>query len=359
MNLKQIRETVLSPEYGFLRDNPHLGDHIALACVAGSHAYGTQTETSDLDIRGAAMNTPEELLTYTDFEQVEDKPTDTTIFSVNKFLRLAAAGNPLFLETLGVKPEHRLIINPVGEILIENRDVFLSRRIATTFGGYANQQLRRLDNKSARTLSSAEQEAHIMNSMLHGGEIPEGFSLYLAPSEDPKMEKEIFMDVDRKHMPLREYIAGVNYLENVLRSYRKLGQRNQNAIEHGKLGKHMMHLVRLYVTGTEALETGQINTYREKEHDLLMDIRAGKYLDEESHPTKEFRDMVDELSRNFTRAIAKSPLPKEPDMAAVKKLQIRINQCILDTAKEHAPDRPIPFEGKFDAPGAENPSPTL
>lgn len=330
MTVEQIRKAVESKQYDFLRTNPHLGNHIVLLGLSGSHAYGTNIETSDVDIRGIAGNTREEILTYHDFEQVEDRPTDTVVFSVNKFISLASAGNPLFIEMLGLKPEHYIIKTPIGEKLIANRNLFLSKRIAVTFGGYANQQLRRLDNKAARTVPQPEQEEHIMNSMIHGGEIPNGFRLHIEPSSNPDMEKEIFMDVDVKNMPLREYLAGLNYLQNVLRAYQKLGGRNQNAAEHGKLSKHMMHLVRLYFTGIEILETGNIRTYRDQEHDLLMEIRNGRFLDEEDHPTPEFREFVDDLSQRFTEAKNKSMLPDQADMDAITKLRIEINAEIMD-----------------------------
>ena len=64
----------------------------------------------------------------------------------------------------------------------------------------------------------------------------------------------------------------------IVKAYGKIGRRNEKAIAHDKLGKHMMHLVRLYYMCFDILEKGEINTYREVEHNLLMEIRNGKYL---------------------------------------------------------------------------------
>lgn len=41
MNIKLITEKLKSPEYDFLKTDPHLGDHIILLGLGGSHAYGT------------------------------------------------------------------------------------------------------------------------------------------------------------------------------------------------------------------------------------------------------------------------------------------------------------------------------
>ena len=69
-------------------------------------------------------------------------------------------------------------------------------------------------------------------------------------------------------------------LQNTVKAYGKLGKRNEKALEHGKSAKHMMHLIRLYLMCLDFLEKEKIITYREDEHDLLMDIRNGKFLDD-------------------------------------------------------------------------------
>lgn len=56
MNIEQIKEKLKSEEYDFLRTDPHLRNNIILLGLGGSHAYGTNIETSDLDVRGCAIN---------------------------------------------------------------------------------------------------------------------------------------------------------------------------------------------------------------------------------------------------------------------------------------------------------------
>lgn len=62
MNLLQIKDLIASDEYEFLRSNEHLGDKVIMIGLGGSHAYGTNIETSDLDVRGCALNSKEEFL---------------------------------------------------------------------------------------------------------------------------------------------------------------------------------------------------------------------------------------------------------------------------------------------------------
>ena len=50
MNLEQIKATIKSEEYDFLRKDKNLGNNIIILTLGGSHAYGTNNENSDLDM---------------------------------------------------------------------------------------------------------------------------------------------------------------------------------------------------------------------------------------------------------------------------------------------------------------------
>lgn len=161
MNLDQIKNLVSSEQYEFLRSDEHLGKNIILLGLGGSHAYGTNTDTSDLDIRGCALNSKEELLTNVRFEQFVNNDTDTTIYAFNKLIHLLSNCNPNTIEMLGLKQEHYLYVSPIGQELLDHKDIFLSKKAAQSFGGYANQQLRRLDNKAARLVGWEQRESGI------------------------------------------------------------------------------------------------------------------------------------------------------------------------------------------------------
>lgn len=59
-----FKKLLKQPEYDFLRTNEHLGDNICLLTLGGSHAYGTNVEGSDVDIRGVAMGEKNDELIY-------------------------------------------------------------------------------------------------------------------------------------------------------------------------------------------------------------------------------------------------------------------------------------------------------
>ena len=114
-------------------------------------------------------------------------------------------------------------------------------------------------------------------------------------------------------------------MKNIVSEYGKIGQRNKKAIEHGKIAKHMMHLIRLYLMCIDILEKEEIITYRENDLNFLMSIRNGDYLDTEGHPTKEFYDLVDVYEKRMQAAAEKSRLPDKPDsrLRASHRIYIR------------------------------------
>ena len=110
MTIEEIKKEIQTSQYDFLKTNPHLGDKIILLGLGGSHAYGTNIKTSDLDIRGCAVNSKSEILTNENFEQFVNADTDTTIYSFNKLIHLLSNCNPNTIEMLGLKPEHYLYL---------------------------------------------------------------------------------------------------------------------------------------------------------------------------------------------------------------------------------------------------------
>lgn len=338
MTITQITEKLKSPEFDFLKTDPHLGDHIILLGLGGSYAYGTNIETSDLDIRGCAVNRKEEILTNKNFEQRCDKTTDTTIYSLNKLISLLSNCNPNTIELLGLKPEHYLYVSPIGQELLDHKKMFLSKKAVQSFCGYAYSRLRRLDNKAARKTSQAEKEQHILNSIKNASydfqekyfSYPDdAIKLYIEKSEREELDSEIFMDICLSHYPLRDYKGMWSEMNNIVKDYAKIGKRNKNAAEHGKLSKHMMHLVRLYLMGIDLLEKEEIITYREKDHDFLMSIRDGKYLDKNDQPTKEFFEIVDDLQKRFEAAAENTKLPAQPDYKKINEFLANVNERVV------------------------------
>jgi len=79
----------------------------------------------------------------------------------------------------------------------------------------------------------------------------------------------------------------------------------------------------------DILDRGEIITYREKDHELLMSIRNGKYLDDNRQPTKEFYEMVDEYENKMNYLKEHCDLPDNPDYKRINKFLAEVNGSIV------------------------------
>ena len=129
-----------------------------LRCEVGSTALGINLPgAADFDMMGVAVETPDSILSISpSFEQsitrtaeerdgknAPSKPgdTDIVIYSLRKFARLAARGNPSIL---------LLLFAPIitadmwGLCLREHKEIFISREAGQSFLGYLRAQKERL-----------------------------------------------------------------------------------------------------------------------------------------------------------------------------------------------------------------------
>ena len=79
----------------------------------------------------------------------------------------------------------------------------------------------------------------------------------------------------------------------------------------------------------DILEYEKIVTYREKEHELLMDIRNGKFLDENRQPIPEFYEMVDNYEKKLEYAKNNTNLPDNPDYKWINEFVASVNERVV------------------------------
>jgi len=113
-------------------------------CVAGSRAYGLDTDTSDTDRRGVYL-APAELQwsLYGAPDQFEDNGAQVCYWELQKFVLMALKANPNILECLYSPLVEK--VTPLGEVLLSLRQSFLSQMVFQTFNGYALSQFKKLE----------------------------------------------------------------------------------------------------------------------------------------------------------------------------------------------------------------------
>ena len=219
-----------------------------LVGFSGSIAYGLDTPKSDIDIRGIFLNPREEWIGLREeTESIRLEDSDTVVYGLRKAMKLLLNGNPNVIEMLGLRPEHILYCSEGGKRILDNADLFLSRRVGFTFGAFAVNLRRQLQ---------------------------------------------------------REVLEGKTDAE--------------------KLSKEMAHLIRVYAMGGDLLINGRVVTWREHEHDLLTEIRAGKYLDRKRVPTAAYERLLEDYMGSFQSAMISTHLPAEPDWERASALTMEI-----------------------------------
>lgn len=114
--------------------------------IRGSHAYGLNVETSDIDTSGIFVCPSTELLglpsRYKDM--VADAKSDNTWYEIGKFIHMLSTSNPTALESLFI-PKDKIIgdIHPLMMPIIENKDKFITQGCFNPIFGYAYAQIKK------------------------------------------------------------------------------------------------------------------------------------------------------------------------------------------------------------------------
>lgn len=129
-------------------------EHLIHTFVGGSQLHGAKLDgTDDTDYYGVFIPPPEKMLGLDPFEHFvhttgdgtgnTKDDVDVTLYSLGKFAKLAAKGNPSVLQFLFTKVDLDRI-HPCWLAISDNRDLFLAKSHLSSFLGYANAQLQRL-----------------------------------------------------------------------------------------------------------------------------------------------------------------------------------------------------------------------
>lgn len=147
---------------------PWLPSNTHYLCLMGSIAYGVAGDDSDSDIYGWAIPPREMIFPHLAgeitgfgkqikrFEQWQEhhikdesakKEYDFSVFSIVKFFQLCMDNNPNIIDSLFVPERCVLHCNAIGNIVRENRKLFLHRGCWHKFRGYAYSQLHKMSIK--------------------------------------------------------------------------------------------------------------------------------------------------------------------------------------------------------------------
>ena len=220
--------------------------------IVGSHAYGTANAASDTDIRGVfVVPSREYVRMVAPPKQVSDARNDRTYYSLLRFCELMAEANPTTMEMLYLPAECVLKTTPAFELLVKNREMFISQRAVESHLGYAVSQIKKARGCNKR----------VWNPW---------------PEEPPR--REDYADVGAYQHALKEHRQYWEWKRN--RNVARWVQQERGELDYD--AKNMMHLTRLLFSGESIVKNGEpIVRFEGEKLETLLSIRRGEWTFDE------------------------------------------------------------------------------
>ena len=222
-----------------------------------------------------------------------------------------------------------LTVNPPATLVVGG----FTRRIAYSYGGFANDQLRRLQMGLLRNGASPEAfknkfEKRSLERAITGWGKDDIFEISISKDTDEEGKHPLLISCSLNDYPVTSLKPLLKSLTTTIDQYEQ-PQHPKAQKDAAHINKHAMHIVRLYYTAFDILEKGEIITRRDKEREELLAIRNGKYLREDGSYAPEFFEFVDALEKKFQDDVRKTSLPAKPDFGKIEELLVEINKEYL------------------------------
>ncbi len=329
---------------------------IILECISGSKAYGLDTPTSDIDIKGVFILPKEEYYGLNYIPQVNNETNDIVFYEFGRFMELLSLNNPNILELL-YTPETALIYKHPYLTEIKS-DLILSKLCSNTFGKFALSQIKKAKGLKKKIVNPIAKERKSVMSFCFvnylQGSIPlekyleikgwkqencglvniqnmkDVYGLYHSENLgfNGIIKGSVSNDVSLSSIPKGTVQEGLMYFNRngystYCKEYREywdwVEKRNDNRFENTKShfknydSKNMMHVFRLLEMAIEIGKQKKLNVKRPN-RDFLLDIKAGKFAYED------LIKMAREKQTEMEMAFDDSTLPDEPDLAMINHL---------------------------------------
>lgn len=306
-------------EKGLIKPPKWLPDNINYLTRTGSYSYEVSTDESDIDIVGFCIPRKEILFKHLTgvidgfgpkqdvFEQYQqhqikddDKSYDITVYNIVKYFQLCAHNNPNMIDTLYTKQHCLLATTSIGNMVRDNRDLFLTKNSYHTFKGYAWSQISKSESVKKDPLI-----IWIRNfEQTHCG-IPHSTTL-----EQAKV---------RENFPQLEDWAWREYVEKFEQGVRQ-SKRFESWKTYNFDCKFLYHLARLMDECEQILTLGTVDLTRSKEY--LKAIRRGEVSE------ADLREKFDSKEKELAKLYDSSKLRYSPDWPALQTL-------LLNCLEEH------------------------
>jgi hypothetical protein len=287
----------------------------------GSHLYGLNTPTSDVDYKGIFMPTLEELLlgtypktivTSTGPEHAKNSAddVDTEVISLPAFIKHACTGETFAIDMLHcARP---VFATPIWDELVANRTKFYSKNLKA-FVGYVKQQAAKYGVKGSRLadIKGAIDSLTVQDPNLTLGEVKSKlyFGQYaewkVKPNPSAGHDNEFYLVNGKMYQSTNTVEYTVDRLQQMYDGYghrAKLAEQNE-----GVDWKAMSHALRAGYQARDIYKEGDFS-YPLKETEFLKQVKTAKLgFDQVANELERLVAEIEMLSEN-------SNLPEQVDV---------------------------------------------
>jgi uncharacterized protein len=150
--------------------NPCLNDWAILIGYRGSIAHGMYVPKNDpnsiddKDIMGVCVPPIDYYFGLNQFgprgtKEIMQGEWDIVVYEARKFIDLLMKGNPNVLSLIWLDAGMYLKVTSAGQMLIDNRNLFVGRHVYKSFVGYAQRQLHRMTHTACEGYMGAKRKA--------------------------------------------------------------------------------------------------------------------------------------------------------------------------------------------------------
>lgn len=307
----------------------------------GSHLYGTNTPASDLDLKEVHLPSGRDIVlqraknaydnsTPKEAGQKNTKDdVDIQSFAVHKLFQMLTSGDIIGMEMIFAPPQNVLYRDSRYDIILENKNIFMSRKV-DGYVGYCRQQANKYGIRGSR-VAAVRKVVEVL-----------GYYKQFSPKEKLVTIAESlgYLAQNIEHCAVEDIMNGAHgtsmlhfvccdrkvpytiKIEDALKIYQRVfdeyGDRAKQAESNqGVDWKALSHAIRVGEQAIELLETSHIRFPRPNAA-YLLSIKKGEI------PYKKIADDLDELLTKVNEASVRSSLPEKADSMKIEELLLEL-----------------------------------
>ena len=327
---------------------------IIVKAIAGSHLFGTQTESSDKDFKGVFLPSKDDILlgegkdtrsssTGSDTAKNNANDIDIELYSLKKFMTMLAKGDTAAIEILFTPKEFIIESTPEWEYIVSFRDQLIHKNIQAILG-YARSQANKYGIRGSRMgeLGRFNKDIKELSKEYPNMKMKVAWSRVRDLVITGKYE-HIFFETIKVTTGCLGFVPVINILgakfdhhtkfdmvaKHVSDKFKEFGQRSREAMNNNGIDyKACSHSVRVSLQAKELLVTGKLTIPHSSDNlERIMRIKSGK--EDWKFISNEIETLLDEVSEIAKTSTLQDNINEDVVKMLIKEIHLGvINESI-------------------------------